>query len=222
MEITVDNIAKLISAISSLAWSLVLAILLFKLFEPIRSLIESARARKFTLKIAGNELTMEEVSEQQLVIISDLQRKVADIEKSMAHAPTTQFTQMEQDTSTAPSEKRILWVDDKPRNISFLVASLEKRGARVETALSTKEGLTKFRKRSYDIVLSDMARTEGGKAGIDLTKKLKDMSPNIPVFIYCTSWAARNLRKEALEAGVTEITSSASTLLAALPLNNEA
>ena len=51
-----DDAAKLISAIASLAWPLVLAVLLIKLFGPIRSLVESARARKFTLKVAGNEL----------------------------------------------------------------------------------------------------------------------------------------------------------------------
>jgi CheY-like chemotaxis protein len=215
-----DDTAKLISAIASLAWPLVLAVLLYKLFGPIRSLVESARARKFTLKVAGNELTMEEVSEQQRVIISDLQTKVADLEKrAIAASPG----------ASAPLEggpplhaKRILWVDDNPRNNSFLVATLEERGAKVDIAFTTEEGLAKFKKQPYDVVLSDMGRPEGPKAGIDLTRKLKALSPETPVFIYCGSWAARNLRSEALGAGVSEITSSASSLLAALPLGEGA
>jgi CheY-like chemotaxis protein len=214
-----DDTAKLISALASLAWPLVLAILLFKLFGPIRALVESARGRKFSIKVAGNELTMEEVSEQQRVIVSDLQSKVAELERRLSTVPTAapaQFRPIE------PSAQRVLWVDDSPRNNSLLAASLEERGARVDVALSTEEALTKFKRQRYDFVLSDMGRPEGEKAGIDLTKKIKAISPTTPVFIFCGAWAARNLRAEALSAGANQITSSATTLLSALPLSSEA
>jgi CheY-like chemotaxis protein len=214
-----DAIAKLITALASLAWPLVLAVLLFKLFGPIRALVESARGRKFSIKVAGNELTMEEVSEQQQAIVNDLQSKVAELEKRINLAPNVvppQPPALEQST------KRILWVDDNPRNNSLLAAAIEERGARVDIALSTDEGLAKFKKQAYDIVLSDMGRPENEKAGIDLTKKLKALSPDTPVFIYCGSWAARNLRAEALSAGANEITASATTLLSALPFAGEA
>jgi len=214
-----DDAAKLISAIASLAWPLVLAVLLIKLFGPIRSLVESARARKFTLKVAGNELTMDEVSEQQRALVSDLQGKVAELEKRMG-------TPSEAEALPAPGEAprttRILWVDDTPRNNSLLAATLEERGAKVDIALSTDEGLAKFKKQAYDVVLSDMGRPEGEKAGIDLTRKLKALSPSTPVYIFCGSWAARNWRSEALDAGAAEITSSASSLLAALPIGDGA
>lgn len=62
-----DHLAKLFSATASLAWPLMLGVLLFRLDGPIRTLVESARGRKFTIKVAGNELTMEEASEQQRV-----------------------------------------------------------------------------------------------------------------------------------------------------------
>lgn len=54
-----NDLAKLISALASLAWPLVAAVLLFNLYNPIRTLVESALKRKFTIKVAGNELTME-------------------------------------------------------------------------------------------------------------------------------------------------------------------
>jgi CheY-like chemotaxis protein len=214
-----DELAKLITAVASLAWPIVLAVVLYKLFEPIRSIVASALGRKFTIKIAGNELTMEEVSEQQRSIVNDLQRKVAELENrigSLPNAPATKNLAAEQ------SAKRILWVDDNPRNNSLFAAALEERGARVDIALSTEDGLMKFKRQPYDIVLSDMGRPEGEKAGIDLTTRLKAISPTTPVFIFCGSWAARNLRAEALSAGASEITSSATTLLAALPLTGEA
>ena len=214
-----DDAAKLISAIASLAWPAVLAVLLYKLFGPIRSLVESARGRKFTLKVAGNELTMEEVSEQQRAILSDLQGKVAELEKRTVALPRGPDPA---EGGASLHAKRILWVDDNPRNNSLLAATLEERGAKVEIAFSTDEALARFKKHPYDVVLSDMGRPEGQKAGIDLARKLKTLSPQTPVFIYCGAWAARNLRDEALAAGVSEITSSASSLLAALPLADPA
>ncbi len=214
-----DDLAKLISAIASLAWPLLLAVLLGKLFDPIRGLVESAQVRKFAIKVGGNELTMEEVSEQQRFMVNDLQSKVAELEKRMNSAPNAvpyQRRNLEQST------RRILWVDDNPRNNSLIAAAIEERGARVDIALSTDEALTKFKRETYDIVLSDMGRPEHEKAGIDLTKRLKAMSPSTPIFIYCGSWAARNLRDEALIAGASDITASPTTLLSGLPLISEA
>lgn len=212
-----DNLAKLIAALASLAWPVVLAVLLFKLHQPIRTLLESALKRKFTIKVAGNELTMEEASEQQRAIVSDLQNKLAELEKRLNLGADTLALPL---AAPAASGKRILWVDDKPKNNSYLVATLEERGVRVDTALSTDEGLAQFKKLTYDIVVSDMGRPESDKAGIDLTRKIKQVSPQTPVFIFCGTWAARTLRAEALAAGANEITSSGSTLLSALPLSD--
>jgi hypothetical protein len=95
-------------------------------------LVESARGRKFTIKVAGNELTMEEASEQQRVILSDLQAKLVELEKRLGSGLAT----LQNPISAPPtSSKRILWVDDRPKNNSFFVASLEERGVRVDIAL---------------------------------------------------------------------------------------
>ncbi|MFG6462102.1 response regulator [Roseateles sp. DXS20W] len=208
-----DDLAKLISALAALAWPAVFAVLLVKLFGPIRALVESARGRKFTIKVAGNELTMEEASEQQRVLLADLQNKLAQLEKGLASpvavAPATE---------ARPRGKRVLWVDDRPRNNSFLVASLQDRGVQVDIALSTTEGLEALKQARYDAVISDMGRPEGETAGIDLALKMKTVAPGVPVFIYCGKWGATHLRDDALAAGVVLITSSASSLMAALPL----
>lgn len=213
-----ENIAKLVSALAALAWPVVLAALLYKLHVPIRTLLESALKRKFTIKVAGNELTMEEASEQQRAIVSDLQNKLAELEKRLNLGPDSVKVQMAAPPAKGQG-KRILWVDDKPKNNSYLIATLEERGLRVDTVLSTDEGMAQFKKGAYDIVVSDMGRPEGDKAGIDLTRKLKVVSPATPVYIFCGAWAAHNLRAEALAAGASEITSSVSTLLSALPLS---
>ncbi|KAG1226177.1 hypothetical protein G6F57_017095 [Rhizopus arrhizus] len=88
----------------------------------------------------------------------------------------------------------------------------------VDTALSTDEAVAKIKTVNYDIVISDMGRPEGDQAGLDLTRQLKELSVQAPIYIFCGGWAAKNLRKQALDAGVSGITSSGTTLLSMLPL----
>lgn len=212
-----ESFAHLLTALASLAWPIVFAVTLFVLYEPIKSLIDSARGRKFSIKVAGNELTMEEASEQQRVIVADIQLKLAELEKRLASNSRESLSIA---SAPAGNTKRILWVDDNPKNNSFLVASLEERGVKVDIALSTWDGVEKFKSGQYDIVISDMGRPEGEKAGIDLAKKIRSLNPNIPLYIFCGGWAARNLKDESVLAGVTGITSSGTTLLSRLPLSN--
>lgn len=213
-----EPLAKLLSALASLAWPAIFAIVVFIFFEPLKKLIESARGRKFTIKVGGNELTMEEASEIQRQTVNDIQSKLAELEKRLAtNGPRASLLE----SSASRSSKRILWVDDLPKNNSYLVASLEERGAKVDVAVSTQEGIEKFKAIPYDIVISDMGRPEGDHAGLDLLKRIRELNPSVPFFIFCGGWAARNLRKEALAAGITEITSSGTTLLSLLLLANE-
>lgn len=208
-----ESAPQLISSLASLAWPLVFAVLLYKLFEPIRSLVESARARKFTIKVAGNELSMDEASEQQRILLSDLQAKVAELERIAATpGPAAAFAE------PSRSRKRILWVDDRPSNNSYLIATLEDRGASITNALSTSDALKKLAHESFDVVISDMARPEGEHAGLDLARKIKGSMPDLPVFIFCSRWAAENLQADALANGASGITSSATSLLSMLPL----
>ncbi len=212
-----EDLASLLSALASLAWPLVFAALLIALFNPIKNLIQSAVRRKFSVKVAGNELTMEEASEIQGKALSDLQSAVASLERRMA-AMVDNGTQSE---SIGPSRvRRILWVDDYPKNNAYLVALLEQKGIVVDTALSTDEAVARFRTQPYDVVISDMGRSEGNKAGIDLLKHIRVVDAAVPFFIFCSARAALAYRSEALAEGATEITSSSTTLLSRLPIGN--
>jgi CheY-like chemotaxis protein len=211
-----ESLAKLLLALSSFAWPGIFALLALKFFEPARKLVESANQRKFTIKVGNNELTMEEASEQQRQIVGDVQSKLAELEKRLATSIPISTSREE---PTTPAGKRILWVDDNPKNNSFVIATLEEKGARVDIATSTDEGVEKFRLMPYDIVISDMGRPESKRAGIDLVKEIRKSNRSIPFYIYCGSWAARNLRSDALEAGANDITASSTTLLSRLLSN---
>jgi CheY-like chemotaxis protein len=210
-----ESMAKLISALSSLAWPALFGIVLYKFYQPLKILIESARSRKFIIKVAGNELTMEEASEQQRMIVNDIQSKLAEVEKRLA---SIQTVNPNSESTNTIKNKHILWVDDNPRNNSYLVASLQEKGHTVDFALSTDEAIAKFTSQSYDIVISDMGRPDDGKAGITLVKQIRALSPGVPFYIFCGAWAARSFHDEALKNGATDITSSGTTLLVKLPL----
>ena len=217
LNAVMEELAKLLTAIAYLAWPGIAAFALFKLYGPISDFVRSAARRKFTIKVGGYELTVDEASEQQRLIIADLQERLVELEKRFA---AKRADSSAGDIQTPNFKGQFLWVDDNPKNNSYLVAGLEERGARVDIALSTEEAMAKLDRRNYDAVISDMARPEGDQAGLDLTRKIKAHYPKIPVFIYCGAWAAQNLRNEALNAGATDITTSGTTLLTALQMQS--
>jgi CheY-like chemotaxis protein len=144
-----------------------------------------------------------------------MQSKLAELEKRLITSPQALLTS---EPVSLSNSKRVLWVDDRPKNNSFYVATLEDKGIKVDIALSTEEGINKFKSLSYDFVISDMGRPEGEKAGIDLARKIRALNKDVPLFVFCGKWAAQNHREEALQAGINEITSSGTTLLSRLPI----
>src|SRR6266446_387057 len=68
--------AQTISAIAALMWPALLLVALLVFRRPLRRVIQSAEQRKWTLKVGGQELSMEELSNQQNAMIADLQKQV--------------------------------------------------------------------------------------------------------------------------------------------------
>jgi CheY-like chemotaxis protein len=211
---------NLLNAIASLLWPLT-AIGLVIIFRPaIAAIIESAKSRKFTVKIAGQELTMEELSDQQRGLIADLQAQVIELRKKvegqLEPAVTVAF-------ATASRTASILWVDDNPRNNSILVQQLADLGISVDLALSTAEGAAKFERNSYLSIISDMGRREDGSyrpnAGLELIKLVRAKDSHIPIVIFCASRLAREYGQEALGLGATAVTSSPTELFGILRLD---
>lgn len=213
--------AKALEGIAALLWPCIVILLVF-LFKPaVAALIESAKSRKFTLKIGGQEITMEEANAQQRTLIADLQSQVVEIQKKIGVgvqpivAPPESPT-LRQATQRAP----ILWVDDQPKNNSYFVQQLSDRGFTIDLAPSTSEGLKQFDRGQYGLVISDMGRTEEGSykptAGLDLLKRIRDQNPDVPFVIFCSSRGAREHTSEAKTLGVTSITSSPTELMGVL------
>ncbi len=214
-----ENIGQVLDGLAALAWPLLVLILLVKFSKSIEGIIKSAGKRKFSIKVGDNELTMEEASEQQRLLINDLQEQVVTLQKRIesSHVFPEGAHKLSTEKDHVISINRILWVDDYPSNNASIIAHLSDLGVDIVTSLSTKEGLRKFHSNKYDAIISDMSRREDGKsnpsAGVDLVSAIREIDKDVPVFIFCSRRGKERAEKNALNAGANSVTASGVQLL---------
>jgi CheY-like chemotaxis protein len=235
-----DSIQKLLQGIAALLWPLIVILLLYRFRPAIAAIIESAKSRKFTLKIGGQELTMEEANQVQQNLIADLQSQISDIQKQLNATGTTGFPNQialldalpphpQSSAEAAPgSDERprrisaVLWVDDNPKNNSYFIQQLTDSKVHVDLAETTKAGLELFEANKYDFVISDMGRRQGlniqPTAGIDLLRQVRAKDKKIPFVIYSSSKARMKYGQEAMDLGATAVLSSPTDLFGILDL----
>jgi len=112
----------------------------------------------------------------------------------------------------APAVPKILWVDDNPNGNLHERRALEAAGFSVHTARSTEEAERRLAGERFDVVISDMGRTEGTQAGYDLLETLRQAKNAIPFIIYAGS-ASPALRAEAKRRGALDSTNDPKELL---------
>jgi len=212
-----EGATTLIAAVSALLWPVIVigALAIFR--SPMKELILSAKSRKFTIKIGGQELTMDEATEQQAKLIGDLQSQITEIRALLAR--TNPVEVRAQPAFSGPQVRElssVLWVDDEPKNNSYFVEELGRLGVRVDLARTTSEGLSKAGNRRYSVIISDMGRREDGKdnfrAGLDFLKTVRETDSDIPFIIFCSSRGVREHQEEAMRLGANGITASATEL----------
>ncbi|RQW79505.1 MAG: response regulator [Methanothrix sp.] len=198
----INDIEPLFQFLSALMWPLLILFIILLFKSKIDDLIDSAKLRKFTIKAANFELTMEDAIKQQQQIIKDFQDKIL------------------QGKTKPKNLTSLLWVDDNPKNNAMLIQNFTEKGISITTASSTKEALLKMETEKFDAIITDMGRTESGErldtAGIDLSRKIRENDKNIPIFIYSWSKTAKSKMDEAKDAGITKVTTSKSDLIEAL------
>jgi CheY-like chemotaxis protein len=225
--------AQTIGAIAALMWPALILIALLMFRRPLRRVIQSAEQRKWTLKVGGQELGMEELSNQQNAMIADLQKQVGALSRIIgdlaqnAHTPGQEAIGHLLPTESASlahkpimdqpaSGHAVLWADDHPGNNALVIEQLQRNAVRVDLAKSTSEALSYLRQRRYGAIISDMGRTENGTdipdAGMRLLRAVRDSGTNIPVLFYTSSFGERTYGQEAIAAGATAITSSPTIL----------
>jgi len=203
-----------LQAVASIGW-LLLAIAVVSFAIPLINRL--ARDRAFSVKIAGIELSAQDATENITSAVKDLQESVRRIEEWQIQFSSTSTSVPERPAEARETMdyrgRRILWVDDYPSNNALVVEKLQDDGFQVDLALSTKEGLGLFKRRTYDMVLSDMGRRENSRevsdAGVQLTRQIRSLDANIPILIFCSTRAVEYFGQAAKNAGALFVTSSA-------------
>jgi len=176
-----------------------------------------------TVIVAGRELTLAEVSEQSRKFLGDLQDQILNLQKAHPGAHKARTLDEAAGAGTTHNIQSILWVDDNPKNNSFLVERLNKLGIKVTAAVSTTNALSELKHGSFDRIISDMGRHEttgyNQTAGLDLLRAVRELGIQTPLAIYCSSRAVATYGDEALELGANAVTSSPTSLLQALKID---
>lgn len=233
-----ETTANIITSLATLLWPIIVIAILFIFRKSVEDLIKSASGRKFTVKIGEMEVSMDDLSKQQAVMIDDLQKRVRALQKQidgnvapaeLAKETAPKATEPKAEISdkgplaTLPEIEidddigSILWVDDQPQNNALLIESLRKQGVKVVPAQSTKEAIEYFKENPFNCVISDSCRHEGKilencEAGVELARKLRDINDDMPIYLY-TDKANPRLKLDAEKAGATAVTSSPLELL---------
>jgi len=190
------------AAVAQFAWPLALIIIaiLFRKF-----VIQLLNRETLTIKVAGMEISVKDATEQAGKGISDLQERVALLEKRIA-------TGNSENGELQDSNKlSVLWVDDFPSNNAFIIEKLENEGVRIRKELSTDAGVSAMVNDSFDIVISDLGRKEAGRenrfAGLDFARAIRAAGHQTPLLIFAGHRGVEN-RDRLLAAGVTAVTNS--------------
>jgi CheY-like chemotaxis protein len=79
---------------------------------------------------------------------------------------------------------KILWVDDYPQGNWQLVKILFGLGADVDQASHTDQALSMLGRDRYDVIVSDIRRTEGDPDGIEMLRMMQDLKIARPTIFY--------------------------------------
>lgn len=203
------NIPQLLEALAGLAWPVLAAVILWKLFPLVK---EIAKSRAFTIKVGSMELSVQEATEQLRANLEDLQKKVEELRAQTGHKTAAVAPVAPQGPALAP--QRLVWVDDKPANNALEIARLRDEGVEVVQVTSTEDALRLLvvEQLAVRAVISDMARRErdqlNWKAGIDLIRQLRNAGLSIPIFVYGSARALEKARDEVRAVGGNGATAS--------------
>src|SRR6266545_2597716 len=214
--------ARIIEALGSLLWPLLLAVVVLRVVPHLPGLMadlrEALRTRAFKVKIGGAELSVEEATEQ-------LRRQVTDLQTQMAAQLAERSPAMAAAAGAAPQAYQdrptILWVDDRPEGNALELAKLRDDGVEVLQAKSTAEAMDVLTlRRGVQAVVTDLGRVERGEyrphAGLALMRQLREAGFEQPVLVYTSARGVARDREDAVAAGAATVTASPTELFAAV------
>jgi CheY-like chemotaxis protein len=211
------NVHEFWQFISQLLWIAVVLIVFFTVRSKLYGLLGR---QNVTIKVAGFELSVADATQKIGVDVTDLQKRLADLENEVHSSVPTRGAvasadDEDQPKQPAPTDTRttsILWVDDVPSNNAFLIEQCRNDGIDVEIALTTKQAMNMFGALNPSLVITDLGRREDGVsnsfAGMDLITAIRNTGSTVPIVVYAGQRGVQN-RDKLLQAGAQAVTQSA-------------
>lgn len=169
---------------------------------------------------SGKEIEVTELSRLQQKSLDDMQEAVTQL--LLAHPPDggAAVTALAGVPTAQKPASLVLWLDDHPRNNTLLVEQLERENIKVDQAVSTRQALAMLQQKHYALFITDMARAENGRrlkdAGVRTVREVRQTLPELPIVVYCSKDTVASYGTEAQAAGARFITTSGTSLLAAI------
>ena len=79
---------------------------------------------------------------------------------------------------------RILWIDDRPENNIWERRFLENLGVVCVNVVTTRSAVAHLAAESFDIIISDIAREDRSRAGIEALPAIRAVEPSKPLLFY--------------------------------------
>ncbi len=114
-----------------------------------------------------------------------------------------------------PIKRKVLWVDDHPKNNAALIDLFRPQGVEFDLALNTNQALDRLANGDYGLIISDMGRDRESDAGIKMIREIdRRFGSGPPVLIYCSSGAVQRYGDAAKKAGAALVTDNPRDLIA--------
>jgi signal transduction histidine kinase/DNA-binding response OmpR family regulator len=169
-----------------------------KIFEPF-----------FTTKETGHGLGMS-------VVYGIIQRHQGEISVSSTEGSGSTFTiklpkvpllhrpqtSKEPAAGKSVARARILVIEDDDQTREIFHEALRLAGHHVSSAGAGSEGLEIFQREEFDLVITDLSMS--GLSGLDVTKRIKNVNPMVPI-ILVSGWVMQQNEDKLREAGVKHI-----------------
>jgi CheY-like chemotaxis protein len=110
--------------------------------------------------------------------------------------------------------RKVLWVDDYPKNNAALMDIFRQQAVEFDLALTTSQALDRLAKADYNLIISDMGRDSESDAGVRMIREiLRRFSTPPPILIYCSEKHVGRYGDDAKKAGASLVTASPKDLM---------
>lgn len=216
---TADQVIRLVTAVGGLVGVLVWPALILFLAIRFRAALSDffSHLGEFSFKAPGLEATARRQQVEAAAALGaavarqtgrtpDSGHDMSDVADALAEAVPDVRAQ------SRLQGRPVLWVDDRPDNNHYERRALEALGVRFALSTSTDDALDQVRRRSFDLIISDMSRPPDLHAGYTLLDKLRSEGERSPFVIYAGSSSPEDVR-ESRRRGALGYTNSPQELI---------